>query len=384
MSQTVRGLELGIERGPVASIGIDTWGVDYGLLDDAGELIAAPFSYRDARTSGWASLAERVGSRDLYRTTGIQLMGINTIFQLASHDRAELDRARRLLMLPELVVHALTGAELAERTSAGTSGLVDLATGSWSLDLLEACGVRPELFAPIDTATKPAGRWRGIPVHLVGGHDTASAVAALPGSRSPGAAFISSGTWMLVGAERDEPDTSDSALAANFSNEPAVLGGVRFLRNVMGLWMLEECFRGWGPSPGLLEAASRLPAGGRVVDATDERFLAPPDMVSVVRRAAGIGEREPNEVVARCVLDSLALAAARVLDQLAALTGRPVSEVHILGGGVRNGLLNRLIDEACGVPVLEGPAEATCIGNALVQGIAVERFVSLEDARGAL
>ena len=174
VDQTRLGLSAALERGPLASIGIDTWGVDYGLITTTGELVAPPFSYRDDRTRTWRELARRVGAERLYRTTGIQLMAINTIFQLAVHDRDELARAHRVLMLPELMVHALAGTQFGETTSAGTSQLVDLATADWSDELVDAAGIRRELLPAIAPATTPAGAWRGVPVHLVGGHDTAS------------------------------------------------------------------------------------------------------------------------------------------------------------------------------------------------------------------
>jgi rhamnulokinase len=382
----VSGLSLGLSQGPVDSIGIDTWGVDYGLLAADGSLVAPPYAYRDSRTSDWQSVVARIGADTLYRTTGVQLMAINTVFQLAAHSRAELDRAASVVLLPELLVHVLTGVVVGERTSAGTTALVDLATGDWSRDLLEAIDVDPSLMPRIGAAGSPVGTWRGVPVHLVGGHDTASAVAALPGPPPPGAAFVSSGTWLLVGMEREKPDVSDAARAANFSNEMGALGGVRFLKNVMGLWMLEECRRAWG-SPewdGLLAAAAAVGPGGPVVDATDARFLAPDDMEAEVRLAAGLPASAGRDRVARCILDSLARSTADVVGELESLTGMVVPEIVVVGGGSRNGLLNRLLAEAAGVPVRVGPAEATALGNALVQAVALGRYPDLATARAAL
>jgi rhamnulokinase len=385
VAEAVRGLELALADGPVESIGVDTWGVDYGLLDGAGGLVAPPFSYRDQRTSTWQRTAARLGEERLYTTTGIQLMPINTVFQLAVHDRAELGRAATLLMLPELLVHALTGAVTGERTSAGTTALVDVTTGDWSGELVDAVSVDRGLLPPIMPAGTAVGEWRGIAVHLVGGHDTASAVAALPEADATGAAFVSSGTWMLVGAERPLPDVSDAARAANFSNEPGVLGGVRFLKNVMGLWMVQQCLAAWGDPPlePLLAAAER--AGGRwpVVDATDERFLAPDHMPAEVRRAAGLPDDVDRAVIIRCVLASLAAATARVVDELESFLDCPVRRIHVMGGGARNTLLNRLIAEAAGRPVTVGATEATALGNALVQGIAIGAYADLPSARAA-
>ncbi len=386
VAEAVRGLELALADGPADSIGVDTWGVDYGLLDGSGTLVAPPFSYRDQRASTWHQTAARLGQERLYAITGIQLMPINTVFQLAVHDRSELDGAATLLMLPELLVHALTGAVTGERTSAGTSALVDIATGDWSGELVDAVDVDRSLLPPIMRAGTAVGQWRGISVHLVGGHDTASAVAALPAADPSGTAFVSSGTWMLVGAERLLPDVSEAAREANFSNEPGVLGGVRFLKNVMGLWMMQQCLAAWGDPPlePLLAAAELAGGGGPVVDATDERFLAPSDMPAEVRRAAGLPDDVERAVIVRCVLASLAAATARVVDELEGFLDSPVRRIHVMGGGARNTLLNRLIAEAAARPVTVGATEATALGNALVQGIAIGAYADLPAARAAL
>jgi rhamnulokinase len=380
-----RGLDAALAQGPVASIGIDAWGVDYGLLDARGRLMSAPHCYRDARTDEWRAVVERIGAERLYRTTGVQLMGINTIFQLAAHDGRELSLARQLLLIPELLVYELTGTQTGERTSVGTTALVDLASGDWSGELLTAIDVDPAIMPAISRATWGAGSWRGVPVHLVGGHDTASAVAALP-TPKPNAAFISSGTWMLVGIERAAPDVSDAAMRANFSNEAGVFGNVRFLKNVMGLWMLEQCRAQWGDAPldALLSAASALPAGGPSLDATDARFLAPTDMAAEVRAAARLPASAGRDAVVRCILDSLAAAAAHVVHRIESLTGNAVPEIVVVGGGSRNALLNRLIEGAAEIPVRAGPPEATLLGNALVQGVALGRFAGLDEARASL
>lgn len=379
----VEGLGRGLADGPVASIGVDAWGVDYGLIDAGGRLLSPPYSYRDGRTAGWEAVAGRLGERRLYERAGIQLMGINTIFQLAAHDRRELEAARRLLTIPELVVHGLTGAESAEETSAGTTALMDVRSRTWSDELLADLELDPALLPAIETAPRPVGSWRGIPVHLVAGHDTASAVVALPGPAA-GSAFVSSGTWMIVGAERVGVDTSEAARRANFSNEPGAAGRTCFLKNVMGLWMLEQLVQRWRvPRDEVLAAAAVRPAGP-LVDATHERFLAPADMEAEVRAASGLTAAAGRDTVARCVLDSLAAAAAAVVHELSAFLAEPVRSIHVLGGGARNTLLNRLLEEAAEVPVQVGAVEATALGNALVQGIAIGAFAGLDDARASL
>lgn len=385
-AEAERGLDRALEGGPLASIGVDTWGVDYGLVGRDGMLLFPPFSYRDARTDNWRRTAEALGPDRLYRTTGIQLMPINTVFQLAGHDRSEMEVASGVLMLPELLVAHLTGTVTGEVTSAGTTGLVDLATGGWAKDIIEEIGVDPALFPPIAPAATAVGTWQGIPVHLVGGHDTSSAVAAVPGPPAEGAAFVATGTWFLVGTERAAADVSDAARAANFSNEPGVLGGVRFLKNLTGLWLLEQCRAAWGDPPigELMAAAAGVGGGGPTVDPGDERFLAPPDMEAEVRAAAGLAASAGRDAVVRCIVDSLAAATARVVDEVGRLQGQAVPEVNVVGGGVHLALLLTLLEEACGVPVRTGPAEAASVGNALVQGIALGRFDSLAGARRSL
>jgi rhamnulokinase len=378
-----RGLELGLAAGPVASIGVDGWGVDYGLLDRRGALLSPPYCYRDERTEGWRTTAERIGADHLYAVTGIQLLHLNTIFQLAAHDRSELRHAARLLLLPDLVVRMLTGFEGAERSNASTTALLDAETGAWSAELLEAVGLDPALLPPIVSAGLAVGSWRGVDVHTVGSHDTASAFVGVPGVPGPGSVVVSSGTWVLVGAERPAADTSEKARDANFSNEAGALGGVRFLKNVTGFWLLEQCRAAWGNPTieELVAVAAGVPAT-RVVDPADARFLAPTDMEAEIRAAAGLGAAAPRaEVVVRCILESIASATARVADELVAVTGTPVDELLVVGGAARIRLMNELYGRHAGVPVTVGSPEATALGNAVVQGLALGQFERLEDAR---
>jgi rhamnulokinase len=389
VAEMERGLLAALARGPVASIGIDTWGVDYGLLDARGRLLSPPFSYRDNRTDRYQQVVDRIGEGQLYATTGVQLQPFNTIFQVAAHaavDKGEeLARARHLLLLPDLLVQHLTGEVHAERTSAGTTALVDVATGHWSDSLVDTIGLRRDVLPTIEPAGTPAGTWMGVPVHLVGGHDTASAVVAMGAPHRPveaeaGAAFVSSGTWLLVGREQATPDTSEAARQANFSNEPGALGGFRFLKNLAGGWLIEGCRPAWGDPPvaGLLTAAAGVEQDVPIVDVTDPRFLHPGDMLGEVTAAAGLSRDTPPTVVVRCLVESMAAGTATVLDHLGGVT-----EVHVFGGA-QSELFRARLAARSGLPVVQGPVEATALGNALVQGIALGMFPDLATARASL
>ena len=386
LAETERGLAAALEVGPVASIGVDTWGVDYGLLDARGELVAAPVSYRDGRTAGYEAVVDRLGgAAALYGVTGVQLQPFNTVFQVAAHDPAELERARHLVMLPELVVHHLTGEVVGERTSAGTTALVDIATGRWAAELATHVGLDPAVLPELLPAGTRVGTWQGVPVHLVGGHDTASAVVAMGAGAGPRPAFVSSGTWLLAGREQPAPDLSAEARTANFTNEVGALGGVRFLKNLAGAWLLDQCRPAWGDPPiaDLLDAAATVsvPSGStQLLDPGDTRFLHPDDMLGDVTDALALPRDAPPPLVARLVVESLAAATARVLS---GLPGERPSHVHVFGGA-QSRLYERALAERTELPVLPGPTEATALGNALVQGIALGRYGGLADARRCL
>ncbi|HXY94386.1 MAG TPA: FGGY-family carbohydrate kinase [Acidimicrobiia bacterium] len=376
VAEMERGLARALDDGPVASIGVDTWGVDYGLLDRRGDLVEAPFCYRDERTRAHERVVDRIGARRLYGISGLQNLAFNTIFQLAAHDREPLARARHVLMLPELLVHHLTGVVTGEPTSAGTTGLLDLATLRWSAELCDAIDLDPALLPSLQPAATPVGTWRGVPVHLVGGHDTASAVVA---GASEGEAFVSSGTWSIVGCERPLADTSEHARCAGFSNEQGALGGVRFLRNVTGWWLVDQCRQVWGGDvEALLAAAARVEGEVPIVDVDDPRFLAPADMVAELRAASGLADADPA-VLVRSAVESMALAVANVVAALPPVTG-----VQVFGGGAASTLFLDALRQRSGLRVTAGPIEATALGNAIVQGIALGVFPSLEDARAML
>lgn len=376
-----RGLDLALRDGPVASIGVDTWGLDYGLLDERGDLLAPPFCHRDERTRGWRDVVARIGERRFYELSGLQLMAVNTIFQLAVHDAAEKARARSLLMLPELIVKELCGVCLAEPTSAGTTGLVNIRTGEWCEELLDAVDAPRGWFREMRPAGTVAGHWRGVPVHLVGGHDTASAVVGMAAHPSPATAFVSAGTWFLVGRELPAPDTSERAQAANFSNERGTFGGIRFLKNLNGMWLLEECRRGWGDPAvaDLFAAAAAVRVPVPTIDTNHPDFLAPGDMAAAVGAMAGLPRDAERGVIVRVILESIAEGVTRIVDGLG-----PVDDITLFGGASRSALLCEILARRSGRTVRTGSAEATALGNALTQGVALGVFADQSDARARL
>ncbi|MBN1170600.1 MAG: rhamnulokinase [Micromonosporaceae bacterium] len=375
--ETLDGLQA---AGPVTTIGIDSWAVDYGLLDVDGALLGNPVHYRDRRTD---TVMERVtgqlGDQRLYATTGLQQLPFNTLYQLvAAAGSPQLAAAHRLLMIPDLIAYWLTGEIGAELTNASTTQLYDLRRRCWATELMADAGIRADLFPALRQPGTPIGPVQpeldlpGRPeVVAVGSHDTASAVVGVPASGEH-FAYISCGTWSLVGVELDSPVLSPESRQANFTNESGVDGTIRYLRNVMGLWLLQESMRVWradDPLP-LLRQAAREPALASVIDVDDPVFLPPGDMPARIAEACRRrGELVPATPAAtvRCIVDSLALAHRRALAQAQELSGRHVETVHIVGGGARNALLCQLTADACGLPVLAGPVEATVLGNVLVQ-----------------
>jgi rhamnulokinase len=356
--------------GPVRSVGIDTWAVDYGLLDPAGALLGLPYHYRDSRTDGLAPVGD-------YPVTGIQYLPFNTVYQLLAEPAERLAAARHLLLIPDLLGYWLTGQTGAERTNASTTALYDARTGDWAGDLLARLGLPRRLLPALREPGTPIGPLlphtglEPVPLVAVGSHDTASAVAAVPAATAD-FAYISSGTWSLVGVELSAPVLSEASRAANFTNEVGIDGTIRYLRNVMGLWLLQECQRGWAaPDTGALlaEAAAATPFGA-LVDPDDASFLAPGDMparIDAYCRRTGQAPPGTRGGYVRCILESLALAHRAAVRDAARLSGRRVEVIHLVGGGARNALLCQLTADACGLPVVAGPVEATALGNILVQ-----------------
>jgi rhamnulokinase len=366
----------------VDSIGVDSWAVDYGLLDAAGSLIGNPVHYRDGRTDGvMAKVIADIGADTLYGTGGLQFLPFNTVYQLLAS--AVPEQARTLLMVPDLLVYWLTDEIGAEVTNASTTGLYDVRAGDWAFPLIERLGLPRRLFPPLRRPGDAAGTLRAevaaetglpesLPVVTVGSHDTASAVLAVPAEQDR-FGYVSCGTWSLAGIELAAPVLTEDSRRAGFTNEVGVDGTIRYLRNVMGLWLLQESLRTWRDEaslPRLLAAAAEAPPFAALVDPADQAFLPPGDMPArMAAHCERTGQRPPRgraETV-RCILESLALAHRAAIRDAARLSGRPVEIVHIVGGGARNALLCRLTADACGLPVVAGPVEATAIGNALVQ-----------------
>ncbi|MFG2091095.1 MULTISPECIES: rhamnulokinase family protein [unclassified Spirillospora] len=377
----------------LASVGIDSWAVDYGLLDAGGRLLGNPVHYRDARTDGVMDRVRAELSDDLlYGTSGLQFLPFNTIYQLVADD---LSRTGTLLLIPDLLAYWLTGEIGAERTNASTTGLLDVRGGTWSRDLLTRLNLPAEILPPLRNPGEIVGTLRGdvagetghpgLRVAAVGSHDTASAVAAVPdtGERF---AYISCGTWSLVGVELDAPVLTEASRKANFTNEGGVDGTVRYLRNVMGLWLLQESLRTWGDAelPALLAEAEHVPGLRRLIDPDDPEFLPPGDMPARIAahcRRRGFPAPVTRAETVRCILDSLALAHRAALRQASRLSGREIDAVHLVGGGSRNDLLCRLTADAAGLPVVAGPVEATALGNVLIQARAHGVIGDLAEAR---
>jgi rhamnulokinase len=376
----------GIQGGGIQGIGIDSWAVDYGLIDSAGSLIGNPRHYRDPRTAGVIDTVQTAVPADkLYQINGLQHLPFNTLYQFAADPRVA-EPGVQALLIPDLLGYWLTGQRVTEDTNASTTGLLDARTGQWATDLIASLGLPSGLLAPVVAPGTVVGELTGqvqailgltspVPVTAVGSHDTASAVVGIPAD-SPNFGYISCGTWGLVGVELDHPVLTDDSRAANFTNERGVDGTTRYLRNVMGLWLLSETMRTWnlqGRSVGLTDviaAAGELPAGGPTFDPDDPVFLPPGDMPGRIAKAcAAAGQRVPSSPaeIVRSILDSLAdTFAARIADA-ERLSGNQVDVVHVVGGGSQNQVLCQLIADATGRPVVAGPVEATAIGNLLVQ-----------------
>jgi rhamnulokinase len=391
------------EAGPIDSVAVDSWGIDFGLIDRKGRLLQNPTHYRDGRRArAVETVLECVPARELYERTGIQLIPISTVFELAAmavDGDPALTAAETLLLVPDLMHYWLCGVQTSELTNATTTQCFDPRRGTWADDLLDRLdvptGLLPDVVEPgsvlsrVDRDVADDTRIGNAAVVAVATHDTASAVAAVP-FRARGAAFVSAGTWSLIGVEVDEPVISDATFAANLTNEGGVDGTFRLLRNVTGLWLVHECRRSWALDghdysfDQLVALASQAQALRSFIEPNDPVFVEPGDVPARVRAfCAHTGQAEPVEpgAVVRCILESLALKHAETVEVLGTVTGTPPSEIHVVGGGARNELLCRWTASASGLPVYAGPQEATLLGNLLMQAMSLGEIASLAELR---
>jgi len=387
------------------SIAVDTWGVDFGLLGADGSLLGLPFAYRDSATQGAPEqFFQKIPRRRVYELTGIQVMAINSLFQLyaMARDGSPLLRvADALLMMPDLMSYLLTGEKKTEFTIATTSQLYNPTRQDWEHELFTALGISRGIMQEIVPPGSLLGRLRPtvsqetglppVPVIATASHDTASAVAAVPAEGTDWA-YISSGTWSLVGVESERPIVTEQAEEFNLTNEGGVSGTFRVLKNVSGLWMVQECRRSWARDrlysyEELATMAASAPQFKAVVDPDYQGFMNPPDMAEAIRLyCEGTGQpcpERPAELV-RCILESLALKYRMVVEQLRQVAPRPINRLHIIGGGSQNETLSQFAADATGLPVVAGPAEATAVGNLLVQAMGLGEIASLAELRAVV
>lgn len=385
------GISIATAKGGFDSIGIDTWGVDFGLLDENGELIDSPVHYRDDRTDNVPDEVFKVVPKDeLYRLTGVQIQQYNTIFQLyyvKNHCRELYARAKKMLLMPDLLAYFLTGKTAAERTIASTTGLTDAVTKDWSDELIARLGFERSLFPDIIESGESYGVLKKeiaerygipqVPVIAVCCHDTASAIFSVPAGGHP--LYLSCGTWSLLGTLTDSPVVTPESFAANFTNETGYDKTTRYLKNIMGLWIINECRREWSKARKLsfseiVQVAKSVGENKYLIDVDDDVFLKPDDMPEKIR--AYCSEKygsAPSSVgeIARCVYESLCLKYSRTIAEVSRASGRAYDTFYVVGGGCKAEYLCQMIASRCGIKVSAGPVEATAIGNALVQFIAL-------------
>lgn len=380
-----------------ASIGVDAWGVDFTLLDRTGCLIANPVHYRDARTEGMMEwVFERVPRRTVFERTGIQFMQLNTLFQMASlarDDSPALECAARYLTFPDLFNHWLTGAQVCEFTHVTTTQMFNPHTNAWDTETLEALGIPTAIFPEIVPPGTRLGAYQGVPVFAVASHDTASAVVAVPAAQ-PNTAYLSSGTWSLLGMELDRPVINDASYEANVTNEGGYAGTYRFLKNVVGMWIAQQCRAAWRYAGteysynDLTRLAAEAEPFRSLIDPDAPLFNAPgtdmPERVQAYCRDTAQPVPETTGQIMRAIYESLACKYRYTLDQLVAIAGRPVEVLHVIGGGSRNTLLCQMTADSTGREVIAGPAEATALGNAIVQLIALGELADVHQAREAI
>jgi rhamnulokinase len=397
-TEVMAGLHIAATKCDPISLAIDSWAVDYGFIGQDDSLIGNIHAYRDPRNEkAFAEVLSRLGRERIYSSTGIQFLPFNTLYQLyAARNLSEYTEAKTFLMLPDLFNFILTGVQSTEVTNASSTQALNTSTRTWDLDLIESAGVNPALFGSLHEPGALIGTiagidaLKGINVVATASHDTAAAIAGVPfGDRSK-EAYISSGTWSLVGVESDKPITTPAALAANVTNELGVEGTVHVLKNVTGMWILEECRRMWRESEReyemseLLALAEQSSEFTTLIDPNDPLFAPPgamPERITSYCLERGLTPPATHGEFTICILTSLAHAYKKTLAEIAAVTGRQIELVHILGGGSQNNLLNQLTADICGITVKTGPVEATLFGNVVVQAISAGVVKNLTEAR---
>lgn len=392
------------QAGPAISVGIDTWGVDYGLVADDGSLVGNPVHYRDPRTAGIYDYAFNIVPKDeIYRRTGLQFLPFNTLFQLVAAQRKRGKKAfegvSKMLLIPDLLNSFLTGEQVAEYTIASTTQMLDARTQKWDVELIEKFGLPASLLPPLVKTGTRLGKVRADVADDIGGvteviasagHDTAAAVAAVPASAGDDWCYISSGTWSLMGAELSAPSISEQTLADNFTNEGGVGGTIRFLKNIMGLWLVQQCRRSFEKSGATIDyaeltnKAAAAPAFQAIIDPDDLSFMNPPDMPAAIK-AFCEKHKQPapadSASVVRTCLEGLALRYRKTKEELELNMGRKINRIHIVGGGSQNKLLSQLTADCCQAEVIAGPIEATALGNVLVQALSSGDIGTLEEGR---
>lgn len=403
-SHTKQGLALAAKKfgDAVVSVGVDAWGVDYGLLDADGKLLCAPFQYRDSRTQGMQEEAfRRMPRKEIYQRTGIQFMFFNTLFQLLAETKspARFEKAERLLFMPDLIHFFLTGVGVNEKSIASTSQLLNPHTQEWERDVVKATGLPERIFGKLVDAGTVLGKLQSgvaaetgakkLRVIAPAGHDTASAVVGVP-AEGPEPVFLSSGTWSLMGRELNHPVISEASYQATFSNEGGVFGTTRFLKNIAGMWLLQESKRVWDAAgksvsySNLIARAEKSPPFAAFIDPDATGLQAPANMVDAIaafcRQRGQMAPADPGACT-RVILESLALKYRFVKESLAQVTGKPIDRIYIVGGGSQNHLLNQFTADALNCTVVAGPVEATSIGNIIMQLYALGEIHSLTDGR---
>jgi len=398
LSEVLTGLREAVKTSEPISLAVDSWAVDYGFISATHQFLPPVHAYRDPRNEiAYQELTKKIGKERIYSTTGIQFLPFNTIYQLyASRDLPEYKKADKFLMLPDLINFLFTQKISTEVTNASSTQALNTSTREWDYELIKLAGVREELFTELHEPGALLGVVRGfdvldgINVVATASHDTAAAIAGVPFTDRESEAYISSGTWSLVGVELDAPVLTQEAFEANITNELGVDGTVRALKNVTGMWILEECRRVWHNEgrdyemPELLELASAVHSFSTLIDPNDPLFAPPggmPQRIHTYCVERGLTPPESDGEYAICILNSLAHAYKKTIDEISAVTGRTITLIHILGGGSQNDLLNQLTANICGVTVKTGPVEATLYGNIAIQAISAGAVADLKAAR---